>query len=102
MSIGRRKHQPIALADILVDQDQFNSESDSEVPNLDRMHIPIDMPDAQYLSAHHPDTLPSTCSGGPQSTAAYQDMTPFSTVSWTLGMLPIHVQIDALPVEGNS
>ncbi|KAH8906131.1 hypothetical protein BR93DRAFT_969343 [Coniochaeta sp. PMI_546] len=82
MSIDRRKHQHIALADILVDQAQYNSESDSEVPKPDRMQIHIDMPKTKYLNAPHPNSITSTGSGGPQSTTAtYQEMTPFSTVS---------------------
>lgn len=99
MSIGRQKYQPIALADILViDDDQSTAESVSDVPNLDRMHIHIDMPDSPYWGAHRRDSLPSTCSGGPQSTAAYQDVTPFSSVSWTRNTLSFCLQIDRLLV----
>lgn len=88
MSIDRRKHQHIALADILVDQAQYNSESDSEVPKPDRMQIHIDMPKTKYLNAPHPNSITSTSSGGPQSTTAtYQEMTPFSTVSLTRDIL---------------
>lgn len=101
MSIGRPKHQPIALADILVDQDRFVSNSDSEVTNLSRIHIRIDMPDSRYLSAHHPEALPSTCSGGAQSTTAYQDMTPFTAVSWLRSAVPFRYQSRAL-LNGNS
>lgn len=84
MSIGRRKYQPIALADLLVDKDRFDSNLNSKVHSFARMHIHIDMPDTRYLSAHHTDGLPITCSGSNPSTVAYQDhqgMTPFTTVS---------------------
>ncbi|KAB5549981.1 hypothetical protein GE09DRAFT_966707 [Coniochaeta sp. 2T2.1] len=80
MSLGRQKHQPIALADILADQDQTNSNSDSEVLSLDRIHI-TDMQDTRYLPAHQTEGIPRTCSAAPLTTAAYQDMTPFSTVA---------------------
>lgn len=81
MTIARRKHQTIELADILADEDQFTPELDPEVPSLDRMHINIDMPDSRYWSTHRPHALPGTCAGDPRSTAAYQEVTPFSTVS---------------------
>jgi hypothetical protein len=85
MSLVKQKHQNIALADILADQDQIKPDPDAAVHSLDRMHIHIDMQDSRYLPAHNPDGLPRTCSGAPRSTAAYQDMTPFSTVSWHEG-----------------
>ena len=81
MSLGRQKHQPIALADILVDQDQTTSAPNSEVNEQSDIHIHLEMQESRYLSAHQTEGIPRTCSAGPQTTAAYQDMTPFSTAS---------------------
>lgn len=84
MSIGRqKKHQPIALSDILADEHQLTPGSDSDAHDLDRMHIHIDMPDSRYWGTRRLDTLARTSSGGPQSTVAYQDVASFSSVSST-------------------
>lgn len=79
MSTDKQRHQPIALADILLDQDSFNSEADieSQARNLARIHIHTDMSEARYHSVQ-----PSTCSSVTPTTLAYhQDMTPFTSVS---------------------
>lgn len=88
MPTVRQRLQPLALADILLDQDnKFDSTTSigSDVHNSDSLNIHIVMPETTFLSTH-----PSTCSIVTPSTLSYtnhQDMTPFTSVSGLLGRL---------------